>query len=227
MQYKINFSSTFSTLHVVLDEGESIVAESGAMVTMSDGISIKTQARGGVLKALKRSFLGGESIFQNTFESHKRGAEIRLSPSIMGQIVDYPLSGSLYLASSSYLASLPSIFIDTKWEGLRGFFSGQGLFLLKAEGEGILFFNSYGAIEQIEVDGSMIIDTGHIVAFEPTLNYIVEPFSGIKSFLFSGEGLVCRFSGKGRVWIQTRKPIRLAEFLHPFRRVERTDQDSD
>ena len=92
---------------------------------------------------------------------------------------------------------------------MKGFFSGESLFLIKASGNGDIWFSSYGAILEIPVNGSYIVDTGYIVAFEDTLNYNVEmlgglSFKSLKTSIFGGEGLVCRFSGQGKLWIQTR-----------------------
>jgi len=91
------------------------------------------------------------------------------------------------------------------------------MFLIKASGTGDLWFNSYGGIMEIDVADSYIVDTGHIVAFTQGLDYRVSRVGGYKSLFFSGEGLVCRFSGQGKVWIQTRKIGPLTSFLRPFR----------
>lgn len=221
MQYEIAHRPEFSMLAVHMNQGESVVAESGAMVAMTPQVDIKTSARGGVWKALKRAVVGGESIFQNTFTATADGQHVKFSPPTMGDLVQYDLQGSmLLLQSRAYVASAPEVTLDTKWEGFKGFFSGNGLFLLKVEGTGPVFFSTYGAVQPIQVDGSMVVDTGHIVAFEPSLQYRVKSVGGMKSLFFSGEGLVAEFSGQGRVWMQTRRPSRLAEFLHPYRRVE-------
>ncbi len=227
MDFKIESAPEFSMLTVSLDSGESIVAESGAMVAMTPGIDIKTSARGGMLASLKRKFLGGESIFQNQFTANANGQHISFSPPTMGDIVQYELDGTgeLLLQSSAYIASTEGIKLDTSWQGFKGFFSGNGLFLIKVTGSGTVFFSTYGAIHPIDIDGQYVIDTGHVVAFESSLDYGVKSVGGIKSLFFSGEGLVCRFSGRGRVWLQTRKPPRLAEFLNPFRPVESSNDD--
>ncbi|MCU0431460.1 MAG: TIGR00266 family protein, partial [Cytophagaceae bacterium] len=107
--------------------------------------------------------------------------------------------------------------VDSKWQGFKGFFSGEGLFLLKCSGMGDLWFNSYGGIIPIDVTDSLVVDTGHIVAFTEGLSYRVTTLGGYKSFFFSGEGLVCKFEGQGRVWIQTRKVFPLVGFLDAFR----------
>jgi uncharacterized protein (TIGR00266 family) len=202
--------------------GESVVAESGAMVARATGVQMKTSMRGGLLGAAKRSLLGGESLFLNTFTSSAAGDTLYLAPAPEGDVVHHPLSpgATLFVQSGSYLAGGSGVVIDTKWQGVRGFFSGEGLFLLKIGGAGDLFLSSYGGIHEIDVSHGYVCDTGHVVAFTEGLDYRVRPVSGLKGLFFSGEGLVCQFSGQGRLWVQTRNPSSLAMFLHPFRRVQ-------
>ena len=95
---------------------------------------------------------------------------------------------------------------------------------MKCTGKGKLFFNSYGAIEAVDVDGEYIVDNGYAVAWEPELSYKLTRARKIRSFLF-GNQLILRFSGKGRVWIQTRSPRVKANWVHPFRRVQKSKND--
>jgi uncharacterized protein (TIGR00266 family) len=111
--------------------------------------------------------------------------------------------------------------VESKWQGLvKGFFSGESLFLARCSGQGDLWFNTYGAMMEIEVDGNYVVDTGHIVAFTEGLQYSVGRIGGYKSLFFSGEGLVCKFSGKGRLWLQTRQLGAFASWVQPFRPVK-------
>jgi len=111
--------------------------------------------------------------------------------------------------------------VETKWQGLtKGFFSGESLFLIRCQGKGDLWFSSYGGIINIDVDGDYVVDTGNIVAFTDGLEYEITKVGGYKSLFFSGEGFVCRFSGKGKVWIQTRKVNAFTSWLFPFRPVK-------
>lgn len=201
--------------------GEQVVAESGAMVARSTGVQMKTSMRGGLLGAAKRSMLGGESLFLNTFTSSAAGETLYLAAAAEGDVVHHRVEPgrTLFVQSGSYLAGGPGVVIDTKWQGLRGFFSGEGLFLLKIGGSGDLFLSSYGGIHPVDVTNGYVCDTGHVVAFTEGLDYRVRSVSGLKGLFFSGEGLVCQFSGQGQLWVQTRNPSTLAMFLHPFRRV--------
>jgi uncharacterized protein (TIGR00266 family) len=222
MHYEIKSSPDFAIIDCRLGKGESIVAESGAMVSMSPTVTMKTQARGGILAAAKRKLLGGESLFQNTFTAEEDNGQVMLAPGSPGDIIAFDLEPdrSLMIQSSAYVAATPDVTLDTKWGGAKGFFSGTGLFLLKATGPGTVFVASYGAIYPKQCDGEYIVDTDHIVAFQDSVSYRISKVGGIKSLFFGGEGLVARFSGTGTIYAQTRSPSSLASFLHPYRRVQ-------
>ena len=220
MQHEIRNKPDYASLHLVLDEGEQVVTESGAMMAMDRGLNMETNAKGGVMGALKRA-VGGESIFLNTYTASDDGQRLDLGPNSPGDIEHRELYGeSLMVQSGSYMASTPDIQVDTKWGGAKTFFGGEGLFMLKCSGKGHLWFSSYGAIHTVDVNGSYIVDTQHIVAFEDTLTFNVESVGGVKSFFFSSEGLVCKFHGTGKLYVQTRSARALAGFLHPFRRIK-------
>jgi len=225
MRYELKDKPDFTIVHVDFEApGEQILVESSAMVARAGGVGMQTQMKGGLLAAAKRKMLGGESIFQNTFTSTEAGQDLWLAPGPEGDVEVLELDGRspVMLSSGAFLASAPSVNLDTKWAGSRGFFSGQGLFLLEAEGTGPLFFASYGGIHAVDVGpAGYICDTSHIVGFTGGLTYDVTKVGGLKSLFFSGEGLVCRFTGHGRLWIATRNPGALASFLEPYRRVER------
>ena len=125
----------------------------------------------------------------------------------------------------SFCASTTGVTVDTKWGGAKTFFGGEGLLMLKCHGAGDLWVSSYGAIHAVDVKETYTVDTGHIVAFEESLTFTVRKVGGMKSLFFSGEGLVCEFSGTGRLWVQTRNAPALASFLHPFRRVKPKTND--
>jgi uncharacterized protein (TIGR00266 family) len=182
-----------------------------------------TTLQGGLLAAAKRKLLGGESLFTNTFTATAPGQTLWLAPSAEGDVELIEMNGQLrmFLSSGAFLAAAPGVTIETKWQGARGFFSGAGLFLLSAHGHGPLFFAAYGGIHAIDVGpAGYVCDTGHVVAFTGGLSYEVSRVGGLKSLFFSGEGLVCRFSGQGRLWVSTRNPGSLVSFLQPFRSTQ-------
>ena len=221
MQVEIRYQPSYSFALVTLDAGESIQTESGAMVGMSPGLQLQTAAQGGFLKSLGRSLLGGESFFLNTYSAQKQGDSVALAPALPGDIAVIEMNGQeLLVQSGSYLAASAGVQVDTKWSGAKTFFGGEGLFILKATGAGDVLFGSFGAIHEVDVNGSYTVDTGHIVAFESGLTFNVRRVGGIKSLFLSGEGLVCEFSGRGKLFIQTRKPSSFVHWIHHFRRVK-------
>ena len=223
MNYEIIGKPDFPSVKIQLGAGESIVAESGAMVAMSPGVEIKTEARGGVLSSLKRSVLGGESFFINTFTAGGSPGEIYFTSATMGDLEVEELTGQeLIMSKNAFVCSTADVQLDSKWGGFKAFFGGEGLFFLKASGTGTLFFSSFGAIHQVRVQGEYIVDTGHIVAFDPSLTFKIEKVGGLKSLFLSGEGLVCRFSGTGRLWIQTRNQNSFAAWANQFRRIQQS-----
>lgn len=218
MDVEIRYSPSFALGVIALPPGGEVKAEAGAMTSMSGGVEIETKAQGGMLAGLRRSVLGGESFFINTFRAPS-GGELTVSPTLPGDIVHMPLDGSraLLVQSGSWLASDADVQVDTKWGGGRTFFSGEGLFLLRCTGAGDMIVSSFGAIERRNLGPGEVlrIDTGHIVAFEEGLGYQVNKVGGWKSTLLSGEGLVATFTGPGSLWMQTRSPADFVGWLIP------------
>jgi len=217
MEHEVLYRPSYSLLRVSLLQGEAIAAEAGAMVSMSSGIEIETKAKGGIFGALKRSVLGGESFFVNTFRAERPG-EITLAPTLPGDIHAVELSGGImYAQSGAYIASSPEIEVNTKWGGAKTFFSREGLFLLKLSGTGPVFLSSYGAVHSIDLQPGQeyMVDTGHMVAFYESVGYAVQRVGGLKSTRVSGEGLVCRLAGPGKILIQTRSADAFLAWLLP------------
>jgi uncharacterized protein (TIGR00266 family) len=218
MQTEILYRPSFSLAVVKLSPNEVIRTEAGAMVSMTPNLTVETQARGGVLSSLARSVLGGESFFINTYTAPAEGGEITLAPALPGDIISTTLSGgTLLVQSGSYLASSDGITVDTKWGGAKTFFGGEGLFMLRVTGSGTLILSSYGAIHTITLapNQKYIVDTSHLVAFDEGIGYQVKAVGGLKSTLFSGEGLVVELTGPGTAAIQTRSERALLSWIIP------------
>jgi uncharacterized protein (TIGR00266 family) len=209
MQIDIGYRPAHSLAQVTLNHGEQIVAESGALVGMSTSVQMQTQSQGGMLGGLKRLF-GGESFFRNTFTAANGPGQVFLAHALCGDMVVLEMTPQGYfLTSSSYIASSPSVQVETKVGGLKSFFAGEGMFCMKATSAqpGQLLIGAFGGIEEVMCQGNMVIDTGHLVAWDASLTYKVGKSGAgwIASFL-SGEGLVCHFEGQGRIWMQSRNP---------------------
>lgn len=220
LEYRLEGRPDYGFLTVTLPQGRTLKVEAGAMATQDTNIRMKTKMRGGIGR-----FLTGESLFLNEFTAESGPGEIGIAPASPGDIEHvYLENDTVFLQSSGYVASDPSVVIETKWQGfVKGFFSGESLFLVKCSGTGDLWFNTYGGMFAVDVEGEYVVDTGHIVAFTSGLDYRVSKVGGYKALFLSGEGLVCRFSGKGRVWIQTRQVPRFARWAYPFRPVKSRD----
>lgn len=222
MHYDIQCGPSFAVLEVTLHQGEQIIAEAGAMAWMEGPVETQTSTRGGLLTGLKRAVLTGESFFQNTYSVAGGSGRIGLAPSVAGDIIPFELTGGeLFLEKGAYLASTPGVVCDSKFQGLKGLFN-EGLFVLRTSGQGTLFFHGYGDVREVSVDGQYTIDNGYAVAWEPTLDYSITRARKIRSFLFSDQ-LLLSFRGKGRVWVQSRSPVSLANWVYPYRPVKSSD----
>jgi uncharacterized protein (TIGR00266 family) len=217
MDVTIKHQPAFSLAVVTLAADEQIKVEPGAMVSHSDGLTTDTKAQGGLFGGLKR-MVAGESFFQNTWKAPTQGGEITLAPSLPGDMMTLRITGTeLLLRSGSYVASEMSVTMDASWGGAKSFFGGGGLVLLKVTGNGQVIACSYGAIEERTLANgqSYTVDTGHIVGFDATVQFAVQKSGGWKSTILGGEGLVCRLTGPGRIWMQSRSEQAFLGWLLP------------
>lgn len=222
MKHELSSGPAAAVVKVHLNKGEELTCEVGAMVAMSTKMTVETTtkqrgAKGGIMQGIRRMF-SGENLFINHFTAKADEQYLILGPTFMGDIVHHHLEqGALIVQGGSWLASDTKISVDTTFQGLgKAFFSGEGAFWVKCTGNGDIFLNSFGSIYVVEVDGEYIVDTGHIVAFEDSLQFGVEKAgaSWIGAIL-SGEGLVCRFSGKGKLYCQSHNPPSFGYSLRP------------
>ncbi len=217
MDIEIIHRPSYSLAIAKLTPNERIRAEAGAMVSMSGGMNIETKAEGGLLKSLGRAVLGGESFFQNFFVAPAAGGEVTLAPELPGDIAVIEMIGNkLMIQSGSYMASESTIELNAK-VSVKAFMSAEGISMLEATGTGTLLVSSYGAIyEKTLVAGeTYIVDSSHLIAFDGTMGVQPKPVGGLKSTLFSGEGLVIELSGPGKIYIQTRSPQALINWIIP------------
>lgn len=217
MEVEILHRPSYSLGVVRLGANEKIRAEAGAMVSMSDGITIETKAAGGILKSLTRSMLGGESFFQNCFQAPPQGGEITLAPDLPGDMELIEIKNQkMMIQAGSYVASELGVDLTTKLS-MKAFVAAEGISMLEATGSGKILVSSYGAItfRELKVGEKYIVDTSHLVAFDGTMDVQVKTIGGLKSTLLSGEGLVVQITGPGQLWIQTRSPSALIKWIIP------------
>ena len=223
MEIQVSERGAFGSALVQLKPGESFVSEAGALFRASSNIDIEVTTRsggsGGLLSGLKR-MVAGESFFFSTYACKDQDdGEVGLAPTLQGELALIECDGrqAWLCAGGSYLGSTADLEIDTQFQGLRGMFSGESLSFLSIAGRGQLLVNAFGRITQLEVDGALTVDTGHVVAFEDSLEYSVTKAGGswIQSFL-TGEGLVLNFTGHGRIYVQSHNPSEFGKSLGPM-----------
>ncbi|HEV7894161.1 MAG TPA: TIGR00266 family protein [Pyrinomonadaceae bacterium] len=217
--WEILHQPAFALAVVRLGAEQSILAEAGAMVSMSANVELQSQMKGGLMGALKRA-AGGESAFVSTFTARGGPGEVTLAPGSPGDIAGIEMSNQLfYVQSSSYLAGDAGLVVDTKWGGAKSFFGGEGLFVLQVSGSGLLLVSSFGAIhrKRLAAGERYVVDTGHLVAWEGTTNYTLrKAAAGFFRSMVSGEGVVAEFTGPGEILIQTRNLAAFAGLMKPF-----------
>ncbi len=216
MQAEILNKPTFAHLRVRLEPGETILAEADAMASMSASTAITTRFNGGVCGGLLRRVFGKESLFINEFHS-PQGCELILTQSVPGDMERIDLDGSsLFLQPGAFIACDPGVELGVGWAGLASFVGREGLFRLRVSGTGPVWFGAYGGMFTRDIDEEWIVDTGHLVAYEPTVSLRMGLPGGFFSSFFSGEGLVTRVRGPGRVYLQSRSIEGLASWTNSY-----------
>jgi len=221
LTFRVLYRGAFALLEVHLRSHQTVKAQSDAMVAMDPSVDVEGKLEGGLLGGLGRMF-SGESFFFQTLRAARGSGTALLAPAQPGDLLPILLDGSqpYLLQKDGFLAASEGVEISTTAQNLAsGLFSGEGFFVLKASGRGMLFAESYGAIHGLEVPAGeqMIVDNGHLVAWPQGMHYTIEKASSgwISSFT-SGEGLVCRFRGPGTVYIQSRNPNAFGAWLRPL-----------
>jgi len=217
MQATIEGGPSFSHIHFDLEPGESLIAESDAMASMAADLDMTALFNGGFFSGLGKKFLGGESLFVNRFtnntEETRRLTVVQGTP---GEIRELQLNGdSMCFQPGAYVCSTPGVKLGLKWAGFASFIGREGLFKLVVSGTGKVWYGAYGAILDKQIDGEYIVDTSHLVSYEPQMKLKVQLAGGIFSSFFGGEGLVTRIQGKGNITIQTRSISGLAGWINP------------
>ena len=227
MQHDTVHGPSHALLRVQLSPGDTVIAEAGSMVTRSSNVGMEVKLNSSkkvgflgsvmaIIIAFIRKLIGGDSFFVNHFKASGSEGSVTIAPALNGSIEHRRLAEGekLMLTAGSYLASAGEIDLQIRWGGCKGMLSKEGAFFVEASGPGELWFNSYGGIFPVQVNGSYIVDNGHIVAFDSNLNYTLKRAGkGLKGLLASGEGLVCEFSGQGTIYLQSRNISSLVGWL--------------
>lgn len=227
MNIEVRHGPAFGVARCQLAPNESLRAESGAMMATSAGVTIEARMQGGLMKGLKRSVLGGESLFVTTYTAPAEGGWVDVAANLPGDLTirEITPAGAMFLSRGAWLASDEDVEVDAKWGGFKSLFGGEGGFLIRLSGSGPVVIACYGGLESVQLQAGerLVLDSGHMVAYAEgvsmTLRRAVEGRS-IQS-LKSGEGFVFEFEGPGEVLTQTRNPGALISWLTtvlPFQR---------
>jgi uncharacterized protein (TIGR00266 family) len=217
VEYNIRYRPTFAAIFVTLDPGEKITAEAGAMVSMDADLSMTTELSGGLIPALLRKFFGGESLFVNVFKNNaSRPLNLVLTQSVIGDIDAIQLTGqTICFQPGAYIAHTPGAKMGVRWAGFASWFAGEGLFKLQFTGKGRVLFGAYGGLTPKDIQGEFIVDNSHLVAYESGIKMNIGLSGGLLASLTSGEGLVNKLSGRGKIYLQSRSVSGLVGFLRP------------
>ncbi len=207
MKYEI-IGETVPAVECTLSKGESMFTQSGGMVWQTTGISMSTNARGGIARSLGRMFTG-ESIFMANYTADAEGAVIAFGSTVPGTVVPVDISrGELICQKGAFLCAEQSVDLKVAFNKKlsAGLFGGEGFILQRLFGSGMAFLEVDGdKVERILAPGEVLkVDTGNVVAFEPSVNYEIETVKGLGNIFFGGEGLfLTKLTGPGRVILQT------------------------
>jgi uncharacterized protein (TIGR00266 family) len=222
MKSEILYPGAFPMVRINLASGESVKAESGAMVASSPTIDVESRMEGGLFGALSRKVLTGEKFFFQTLRATRGAGEVLLAPTVPGDIIIVELDGvhEYLVQKDGFLAGAEEVKIESRMQSLaRGLLGGEGFFILRIGGRGPLILNSFGAVHKVDLlpDQEYIVDNSHLVAWTATTSYNIEKAAaGWIASLTSGEGFVCRFRGPGVVYIQSRNPGGFGAWIRQF-----------
>ena len=219
MQVTIRHSPSNSIARCALEGGEVLKVQPDAMVAHSSGVVLSAGADGGVMKGLKRKVLGGESFFITTYTAPAEGGWVDVATHLLGDSFSLEVSEGhgLLISRGGWVASSTDISIDAKWGGLKNLMGGEGGFIVRATGTGTLVLACFGALDiwDLAAGETFTLDTGFVVAFDESVQYDVHKAGNWKTTILGGEGLVTKFTGPGRLWMQTRSPQDLINWIIP------------
>ena len=222
MDYKI-IGETVPVVEMRLKKGESIYTQSGGLAYESDGVEMKTNARGGILKGIGRMF-SGESMFMANYTAERDDVLVAFASTVPGSVINVNMNerpNGMVLQKGAFLCAEQTVetsMLFNKKLG-AGLFGGEGFILQKATGTGNLFLEVDGdAIEKELKPGEILkVDTGNVVGFEPSVSYEIETVKGLGNIFFGGEGLfLTKLVGPGRVILQSQNFKDFAGRLIPY-----------
>ncbi|KAH7198371.1 tryptophan RNA-binding attenuator protein-like domain-containing protein [Fusarium flagelliforme] len=207
--FNIAHRDTNAVLNIELQQGTTVRSKSGAMIHMSGTVELSGKSK----FSFGKLFTGG-----NLYESLYAGpGRVALGPTLFGDIITLPVDGrtSWTIGRDAFLASTSEVTKKRETQGIgKALFSGEDLFVFRVEGQGIMWLTSFGAVDRLDLQPGEehVVDNGHLVAW--SCNYAIEKAGGgAMSSMKTGEGLVCRFTGPGSVYVQTRNMDEFQTFI--------------
>ena len=219
MEIELRHNASFGVGRCLLEKGEEVKVEAGAMMAHSYGLEVKARLEGGPIKGIKRAVLGNESLYVSTFAASRSDGWVDVAARLPGDVRILELDGNHNWAieRGNWLASENSVNMNTKWQGFKMLAGGEGGFMMHASGKGKVLVSSYGAIDKMELGDNdrVVIDTGHVLAFTDTMDYKLKRSVAGRTIqtLKTGEGMVFHFLGPGEVLTQTRDQSQLVDWL--------------
>ncbi len=209
MNYEI-LGKTVPVVEVTLDKGEAMYSQTGGMSWQTEGITMKTNAKGGLFRSLGRMF-SGESLFMNTYTAEIDGAKIAFATTVPGDIIALDMKkhkDGFIFQKGAFLCAEPSVEVKVSFtkKFSAGFLGGEGFILQQATGSGKIFLEVDGdpIVKKLAAGEVLKVDTGNVVGFEPTVKYEIEMIKGFGNIFLGGEGLfLTKLTGPGKVIIQS------------------------
>lgn len=218
---KVNLHKSLANpiLEVELENDESIRAEAGSMMFMSSNIDINSNDSSTNLPENLTDAVAKDILSKSLFRSIQGKGQIAFAPPGHGGILDIKLSGnSIYSDGVSFLAATPELVFSIQGS-LKGMLAGRSLFLQKVTGYGYLYLKYFGSLieKDLKEGESIIVDTGHLVAYEDSVKFkIQKPREGKLNHIQAGEWIICKYFGPGKVWLQTRNRAEFAKVMHRY-----------
>lgn len=222
MHVSIRSRPAYAIAYLVLDAGEQVFVERGAMAAMSSGVHVSAGlASSSLAKAALRHAVGGESLVFARYEAEFQGAWVGVTPRYPGdvELVRISPDAGFFVQTGSVLAHNTGVDTSITSGGLRSMLIQEGVVFIHARGDGDLLLSAYGGIDVVDVQPgeSVIIDTGHLVAMSDSMRFKVGPLGSLTASALTGEGLVAKIEGPGKVLLQTRAEQALRSWLFPTR----------
>ena len=220
MQYDIKGGS-FPVVICTLENGEKMITEKGSMAWMTPNMQMETHG-GGIGKMFSKAF-SGESMFQNHYTAKGGPGMIAFTSSFPGyiQVLNITPGHEMIVQKSAFLASEAGVELSIHFQKRlgAGFFGGEGFIMQKLSGNGTAFVEIDGDLMEyiLKPGQSIVVDTGNVAGFEPSVHMDIQQVHGAKNIFFGGEGLFNTvLTGPGRVWLQTMPIYNVANAIRPY-----------